>query len=147
MSDIVPVASPFDSIRRGGGSAGPEYWSARELQPLLGYEKWERFEDAIERAIVSARNAGHDPDQAFSRRREAFGRTNQMGTDYYLTRYGPYQAAVESGYLTELPSSHYHPRTGELVLDPPQVRVTVKGLHVLHRRLRGAGDVDLRAAS
>jgi prophage antirepressor-like protein len=45
------------------------------------------------------------------------------------------QTAVETGRLSELPSSHYHPRTGELVLDPPQVRVTVKGVHDLHRVL------------
>lgn len=45
------------------------------------------------------------------------------------------QTAVETGRLSELPSSHYHPRTGELVLDPPQVRVTVKGVHDLRRAL------------
>lgn len=52
-------------------------------------------------------------------------------------RWRVYQSAVERGWLSEMPSSHYHPRTGELVLDAPQVRVTVKGLHELHRRLGG----------
>ncbi|WP_307962375.1 hypothetical protein [Salinispora arenicola] len=46
-------------------------------------------------------------------------------------------AAVESGWLSELPASHYHPRTGVLMLDAPQVRVTTRGLHLLHRRLGG----------
>ncbi|MEX3101184.1 MULTISPECIES: BRO family protein [unclassified Streptomyces] len=45
------------------------------------------------------------------------------------------QTAVERGWLSELPQSHYHPRTGELVLDAPQVRVTAKGLNELHKRL------------
>lgn len=45
------------------------------------------------------------------------------------------QSAVETGRLSEMPSSHYHPRTGELVLDPPQVRVTVKGVHDLRQAL------------
>ncbi len=49
------------------------------------------------------------------------------------------QAAIERGWLSELPQSHYHPRTGELVLDAPQVRVTAKGLHELHKRLGGTG--------
>jgi anti-repressor protein len=53
------------------------------------------------------------------------------------TRWRVYQTAVERGWLSELPSSHYHPRTGELVLDPPQVRVLPKGLLELHRRLGG----------
>ncbi len=48
------------------------------------------------------------------------------------------QYAVDRGWLSEIPQSHYHPRTGELVLDPPQVRVTIKGLHALHKRLGGA---------
>jgi phage antirepressor YoqD-like protein len=38
------------------------------------------------------------------------------------------QYAVDRGWLSELPQSHNHPETGELILDPPQVRVTVKGL-------------------
>ncbi|MGK2908169.1 MAG: hypothetical protein ACSLFH_17770, partial [Desulfuromonadales bacterium] len=26
---------------------GAEFWSARELQPLLGYSQWRRFKEAI----------------------------------------------------------------------------------------------------
>ena len=46
-----------------------------------------------------------------------------------------YQTAVDAGYLTERPQSHHHPRTGEVVLDPPQVRVTIRGLERLRIRL------------
>jgi anti-repressor protein len=53
------------------------------------------------------------------------------------------QTAVERGWLSEIPQSHYHPRTGELVLDPPQVRVTVKGLNELHKRLGGTAPVQV----
>jgi DNA-damage-inducible protein D len=41
------------------------------------------------------------------------------------------QTAIETGYMSVLPQSHYHPKTGELVLDPPQPRVTPKGLQRL----------------
>lgn len=58
-------------------------------------------------------------------------------------RWRPYQAAVDAARLSELPASHYHPRTGELVIDPPQVRVTVKGLQELHRRLGGVRPLQL----
>jgi len=34
---------------------GAEYWSAREIQPLLGYMQWKRFEDAIKRALTSCK--------------------------------------------------------------------------------------------
>lgn len=43
----------------------------------------------------------------------------------------PYSRVITAGRLSVMPSSHYHPRTGELVLDPPQVRVTPKGLQHL----------------
>jgi anti-repressor protein len=46
-------------------------------------------------------------------------------------RYRVMQSAVETGYMSVLPQSHYHPKTGELVLDPPQPRVTPKGLQRL----------------
>ena len=32
---------------------GVECWSARELQPLLGYSKWENFEKVINTAKVA----------------------------------------------------------------------------------------------
>lgn len=58
-------------------------------------------------------------------------------------RWRPMQTAIERGRLSEIPKSHYHPRTGDLVLDPPQVRVTVKGLQELHKRLGGTAPLQL----
>lgn len=46
-------------------------------------------------------------------------------------RYRVLQTAIERGYMSVLPQSHYHPRTGVLVIDPPQPRVTPKGLQRL----------------
>lgn len=46
-------------------------------------------------------------------------------------RYRVVQSAIEAGYMSVLPQSHYHPKTGVLVLDPPQPRVTPKGLQRL----------------
>ncbi|CNI35019.1 Uncharacterised protein [Mycobacterium tuberculosis] len=41
------------------------------------------------------------------------------------------QTAIDSGHMSVLPQSHYHPKTGVLVLDPPQPRVTPKGIQRL----------------
>ena len=46
-----------------------------------------------------------------------------------------YAERVEKGYLAEKPSFHYHPKSGERVVDPPQVRVTVRGIDRLRQRL------------
>jgi DNA-damage-inducible protein D len=43
-----------------------EYWSARDLQPLLGYSQWRRFEDAIKRAIISCQQSGNNPNYHFA---------------------------------------------------------------------------------
>lgn len=256
-NDISPVSSvglsPFDGIRRTT-QEGREFWSARDLMPLLGYDEWRKFDGAIDRARISAKNAGYvvsdhfvgaakvtasgpaakdhhlsryacylialngdprkpeiaqaqtyfviktrqaetAPDLTQLSRRdillmalEAEDRADQqqaraevaetkvaelepvagkfldaegdlsvrdaaqaltragvkVGQNRLFTllderygwikravgdgRYRVIQAAIESGYMSVIPQSHYHPKTGVLVLDAPQPRVTPKGV-------------------
>jgi DNA-damage-inducible protein D len=46
---------------------GAEYWSARDLQPLLGYNHWRSFENAVKKAITSCQQSGNDPNHHFAR--------------------------------------------------------------------------------
>ena len=39
---------------------GVECWSARELQGLLGYSKWENFERVIQKAKEACQHAGEE---------------------------------------------------------------------------------------
>lgn len=55
------------------------------------------------------------------------------------------QYAVDRGWLSELPQSHVDRETGDPVVDAPQVRVTLKGLHELHKRLGGGGSLAVSA--
>ncbi len=41
------------------------------------------------------------------------------------------QSAIETGRMSVLPQTHHHPRTGEVVVDAPQPRVTPKGVAYL----------------
>ncbi len=41
---------------------GAEYWSARDLQSVLGYSQWRRFEEAVQRAITSCEQSGNPPE-------------------------------------------------------------------------------------
>ena len=51
MQDLIvahspDTASPFDDIKRTRED-GAEFWSARDLMPLLGYDKWARFSELL----------------------------------------------------------------------------------------------------
>jgi DNA-damage-inducible protein D len=75
---------------------GAEYWSARELQPLLGYSQWRRFEDALKRAITSCKQSGNNPDHHFAGAGKPIaggkGAVQVVG-DYHLSRFACYLIA------------------------------------------------------
>jgi DNA-damage-inducible protein D len=83
----------FDSIKHTT-EYGADYWLARELMPLLGYDTWRRFEESIERAREACKNAGFDTEEDFlpapAKTTEAGGRP---GKDYILSRYACYLIA------------------------------------------------------
>lgn len=85
--------SPFDAIRQTRED-GSEFWSARDLMPMLGYEKWERFSDSIARAEVSAETQGADVTATFSRRREILPGGTKPREDVHLARFACYLVAM-----------------------------------------------------
>jgi len=72
---------------------GIECWSARELQKLLGYSKWENFEKVIDKAKDSCINAGEEIADHFPDVRKTIpmpkGAEKEI-TDTLLTRYACY---------------------------------------------------------
>ena len=67
-TDIVQQAShanPFDSIRRIHAD-GTEFWSARDLAPLLGYATWAKFADSIDRARAACKASDHETADHFA---------------------------------------------------------------------------------
>ena len=75
---------------------GIECWSAREMQILLGYSKWENFENVIQKAKESCRNAGEDVSNHFPDVRKTIpmpkGAEKEID-DILLTRYACYLIA------------------------------------------------------
>ena len=73
-----------------------EFWSARDLQPLLGYAQWRRFEDAIKRAMISCEQSGNKSENHFAN----VGKMVEIGSgserevdDYHLSRFACYLIA------------------------------------------------------
>ena len=54
---IEIIKNKFDSVIHNIEDEQIEFWFARELMPLLGYERWENFENAIIRAMVSCKSS------------------------------------------------------------------------------------------
>lgn len=85
----------FEELKRAN-EHGAEYWSARDLQPLLGYTQWRRFDDAVKRAITSCEQSGNNPHNHFA----GAGKMVELGSgsarkveDFHLSRFACYLIA------------------------------------------------------
>ncbi len=92
--EIKSLFSQFEAA--ASDLEGVECWSARELQDLLGYSKWENFEKVIIKAKDACRNAGelienHFPD--IRKMVEIGSKTERLVDDIALTRYACYLIA------------------------------------------------------
>ena len=91
----VPVRKSFEGLKQRN-QHGAEYWTARELQPHLGYGQWRGFENAIKKAATSCEQSGNDPAHHFARA----GKMIELGkggvrevVDYHLSRFACYLIA------------------------------------------------------
>ena len=94
-NDLVPSKLTFEDLKKVN-QYGMEYWSARDLQPSLGYSKWQRFENAIEKAIESCKQSGNDPKHHFTGAGKPIpgGKgSSQVVEDYHLSRFACYLIA------------------------------------------------------
>ncbi|MFJ8507732.1 phage antirepressor KilAC domain-containing protein [Streptomyces avermitilis] len=100
MSAIAPMSlpsgfSPFDAIKREGERG--EFWTGRQMQPLMDYLRWEDFAVVIEKAKGSLALVQGDEaaEHHFGKSRSDGGRWgNQRIEDYDLTRFGAYLTAM-----------------------------------------------------
>ena len=66
MSDILKYSEKiFDDIKHIN-EYGQEFWYARELQAVLEYSQWRRFNEAIERAKIACKNSGYEVSDHFA---------------------------------------------------------------------------------
>ena len=88
------VASLFESLRHVNED-GVEYWSARELYPYLGYARWQRFEETIEKAKEACKSVSQCIEAHFTNVGKIVkaGISTKPQRDIYMTRYACYLVA------------------------------------------------------
>lgn len=93
---IYAMKNAFDEIVKIIQEEAVEFWYARDWMALLGYDRWENFHKAIERAIDSCKASEIEPADHF----RSVTKMVQIGSgaeravkDYMLTRYACYLIA------------------------------------------------------
>lgn len=96
MEPLNSVMVALDSNKRMAPN-GEDYWMARDIQPILGYDRWENFEGVIKKAKMACATAGFKPEYHFLDTTKVItaGKGAQLTrADWYLTRYACYLIAM-----------------------------------------------------
>ncbi len=97
MNEIENISeSLFESVKHIN-EYGQEYWTARELQPVLEYVQWRRFYETIDKAKEACKTSGGKVSDHFAE----VGKMVDVGSgakrevdDYQLSRYACYLIAM-----------------------------------------------------
>lgn len=123
MDDMIPApTSLFETIRHTDESG--DFWTARELMPLLEYSTWQKFEEAIQRAMTDCAKAGRGVGENFNPKvKNSSKSAGRPGKDYRLTRYACRlitMTAQTSGSVAAQARTYFSDRVddAEQLLDP-----------------------------
>jgi DNA-damage-inducible protein D len=93
---ILKLHARFEQLVHVEEETGVEFWLARDLQDVLGYQTWRSFEQIVQKAITACHTSGYDPADHFAE----ISKMVPLGSgaerpviDYMLTRYACYLIA------------------------------------------------------
>jgi len=125
---ITKLKQLFDDIIHISEGGEIEFWYARELQPLLGYSRWENFELVIKKAMVSCENAGGNVEDHFrgvTKMIKLAKNAERSVKEYVLTRYACYLIAQNGD-----------PRKNEISFAQSYFAVQTRKQEVIEDRIR-----------
>ena len=96
MNDIKEYTTKLFEDIKHIDEFGNEYWLARELQNILEYTQWRRFENVINKAKFACKNSNIKVDDHFAnvgKMVDIGSNTKRITKDYRLTRYACYLIA------------------------------------------------------
>lgn len=96
MTNIESINETLFESLRHANEHGQEYWSARELQPILEYKQWRQFNDVINKAIEACKGSNNKASHHFAevRKMVASGISSKSVKDFKLSRYACYLIAM-----------------------------------------------------
>ena len=93
---VGQIKEQFDLVIHSEENTNVEFWFARELMTLLGYERWENFDKTINRAMESCETSGIEVSDHFREDTKMVplgSGAHRNVKDYMLTRYACYLIA------------------------------------------------------
>jgi DNA-damage-inducible protein D len=95
-SIVAKLHADFEALVHVETDSGVEFWTARDLQAILGYARWENFSKVVEKARIGCETAGYQAPDHFvevTKTIELGKGGNRVVPDVLLTRYACYLIA------------------------------------------------------